>query len=201
MSIHHIATNRTLALEETVRGKEALALEDMMMLDRKLWLTCPINAESMNELLKQLMYLEQRDPGKEITLYINSGGGEVISGLIVFDYIRMMRSPVKTVCTGTAASMASILFLAGTSREMFPHSQLMIHDPSYGSGDFSGLKPDEIQVYLDSLKQIRTTLVDIISERSGLPKKTVLKKTRCDTYLTAEEAVEMGLATAVIRSL
>lgn len=190
--------NHAHALVETVKGTAPFNIEDLMMEDRKLWLTCPINPVTMNELLKQLMYLEQKDPEKEITLFINSSGGEVYSGLTVYDYMRMMRSPIRTVCAGTAASMASILFLAGDKREMFPHSQLMIHDPSYHSADFSGMKPDEIELFLDSLKEMRRTLADIISERSGLSMEEVLSKTRCDTYLTAEEAIKLGLATGVV---
>ena len=196
-----VNTNRAKALVETVKGTSPFALEDLMMNSRQLWLTCPINADSMNELLKQLMYLEQQKPGEEITLYINSLGGEVLSGLTVYDYMRMMQSPVRTVCTGTAASMASILFLAGEKREMFPHSQLMIHDPSYSSADFSGMKPDEIELYLNSLKETRKTLVEIISERSKLSDEEVLNKTRCDTYLNAEEALRLGLATQIIKSV
>lgn len=193
--------NRTFVLEETVRGKQAFSLEDIMMTNRELWLTCPVDAETMNELLKQLMYLEHQAPGEEITLYINSSGGEVVSGLVVYDYIRMMRSPVRTVCTGTAASMASILFLAGTRREMFPHSRLMIHDPSYHHADFSGMKPDELETYLDDLKETRSKIVEIISERSNLSTEEVLEKTRCDTFLDPDEAIKLGLSTAVIRSL
>lgn len=191
-------TNRALVLEETVRGKQPVALENMMMDDRQIWLTCPVSADSMKELLMQLMHLERQAPGEEITLYINSGGGEVQSGLVVYDYMRMMQSPIRTVCAGTAASMASILFLAGSKREMFPHSCLMIHDPSYHCADFSGMKPDEIEVYLDSLKQTRNTLVEIISERSNLSREEVMEKTRCDTYLSPSQALEMGLATALI---
>ena len=198
MSNDYNYLNHAHALVETVKGTAPFNIEDLMMEDRKLWLTCPINPVTMNELLKQLMYLEQKDPEKEITLFINSSGGEVYSGLTVYDYMRMMRSPIRTVCTGTAASMASILFLAGDTREMFPHSQLMIHDPSYRSADFSGMKPDEIELFLDSLKETRRTLADIISERSGQSMEEVLSKTRCDTYLTAEEAIKLGLATGVV---
>lgn len=187
-------------LKETVRGIQSIAIEDELMGSRQIFLTEEVNANTSNSLLKQLMYLEQSAPGEEITLYINSPGGEVVSGLAVYDYIRLMQSPLRTVCTGTAASMGSILFLAGAKREMLSHTKIMIHDPSC-SASIAGVKPLEVQKKVDALMMTRKILCEIIAERTGRSLKEIYKKTKDDTYFTAEEAIEFGIATEIINHL
>lgn len=185
-------------LWETVRGIEAVQIEDELLKNREIFLVKDVNAESSNELLKQLMYLEKEDCDKEITLYINSPGGEVISGLAVYDYISIMKAPVRTVCIGTAASMGAILFLAGEKREMLPHTRIMIHDPSYSHHDISGRKPHEIQHELDKLNETRENLAKIIAEKTGKSIEEIYKVTADDTFYNAAEAIEFGLATGII---
>lgn len=185
-------------LRETVRGIEVVQIEDELLKNREIFLVDDVNAESSNELLKQLMYLEKEDCTKEITLYINSPGGEVISGLAVYDYISIMKAPVRTVCIGTAASMGAILFLAGKKREMLSHTRIMIHDPSYGHRDISGRKPHEIQHELDKLNETRQNLAEIIAEKTGKSIEEIYKVTADDTYYNATEAIEFGLATGII---
>lgn len=186
-------------LKETVRGIDCIRIEDELLSGREMFLTKEVNAETSNELIKQLMYLERTDSGREITLYINSPGGDVMSGIAVYDYIRLMKSPVKTVCIGTAASMGAILFLAGETRQMLPHTRVMIHDPSYGRNDIGGRKPHEIQRELDSLNRTRTVLAEIIAERTGKDIEEIYRLTADDSYFYAEEAVEFGLATEIMR--
>lgn len=122
-------------LKETVRGIDIVPLNDELFSSRELFLTSMIDQRFSCELIKSLVYLDRQDNSK-ITLYINSPGGEVMSGLAVYDQISMMRSPV-TVCIGTAASVDAIIFLAGRKRQMYPHAQLMIHDPSYSRNDIN----------------------------------------------------------------
>lgn len=185
-------------LKETVRGLEKVSIEDEMLKNREIFLVGEVNAESSNELIKKLMYLEQEDRESSVTLYINSPGGEVVSGLAVYDYIRLMEAPVNTVCIGTAASMGAILFLAGRERKMLRHTRLMIHDPSYGGGELKGKKPHEIRQELDNLNRVKRTLVGIISERTGKSIKEIDRVTAKDTYYSAEEAVRFGLATKIV---
>lgn len=185
-------------LKETVRGLEKVSIEDEMLKNREIFLVGEVNAESSNELIKKLMYLEQEDRESAVTLYINSPGGEVVSGLAVYDYIRLMEAPVDTVCIGTAASMGAILFLAGRERKMLRHTRLMIHDPSYGGGELKGKKPHEIRQELDNLNSVKRTLVGIISERTGKSIKEIDRVTAKDTYYRAEEAVRFGLATKIV---
>lgn len=183
---------------ETVRGIDRVSIEDEMLKNRKIFFVEEVNEKSTNELIKQLMYLEQAECGEEITLYINSPGGEVTSGLAVYDVIRLMESPVNTVCIGTAASMGAILFLSGKRRGMLPHTRLMIHDPSYGSGNFGGKKSHEIQHELDKLNETREALAEIIAEKTGKSMDEIYQVTAEDTYYSAKEALGFGLATEII---
>lgn len=194
--------NRTPKLiKETARGCKIYSLEDSFFQSREIFLLDPVDADSSNELIKQLLYLNKENPEEEITLYINCPGGEVTSGLAVYDCIRLIDAPVRTVCTGMAASMGSILFLAGDKREMLPHTKIMVHDPAFATRDIGGMKPLEIQKEVDDLMNIRETLCEIIAERIGKSKEEVYEKTKVDSYFRAEEAVEFGLATAIITTL
>lgn len=188
-------------LKETVRGTDCIKIEDELLSRREIFLTEEVNAETSNELIKQLMYLERQDSGKEITLYINSPGGEVISGLAVYDLISLMKSPVRTVCTGTAASMGAILFLAGKKREMLPHTRLMIHDPSFGGGSIGGKKSHELRHELEKLDEVREALAKIIAEKTGRPLEEIYDVTSDDTFYSAEEAITFGLATGIIKGV
>ena len=187
-------------IKETVRGFDVVTIEDELLTGREIFLVDGVDAHTSNELLKQLMYLERQDSDSEITIYINSPGGEVISGLAVYDYISMMKAPVRTVCIGTAASMGAILFLAGGKRQMLPHTRLMIHDPSYSHNDIGGRKPHEIQHELDKLNETRQALAEIIAEKTGRPLEEIYGVTANDTYYSAKEAIDFGLATEILDS-
>ena len=185
-------------LKASVRGTDLIPLEDMLLEESEVFLVDEITPKSANNLIQKLMYLDSKDLG-EITLYINSPGGEVISGLAVYDYIKFMKSPVRTVCIGEAASMGAIIFLAGEKREMLPHTRILIHDPSYGHLDVSGKKPHEIQRGVDSLNKVRETLAEIISEKTNKSLDEIYGITAEDNYFTAEEAIDFGLATNIFK--
>ena len=184
-------------IKESVKGITLIPIEDELLREHCIFLMEDVNAQTANTLLKQLMYLEHSDDTEEITLYINSPGGDVASGLAVYDYISLMKKTVNTVCTGTAASMGAILFLAGKKRSMLPHTRLMIHDPSYGSGSFAGKKPHELQRNLDKLNESRENLAKIISEKTGRSLDEIYEVTAEDTFYNATEAIGFGLATDI----
>lgn len=188
-------------IKESVRGMESLTPDDLLFTNREIFLTTKVDNETSNELIKQLMILEKLSDTEEVTIYINSPGGEVVSGLAVYDYIQLMKAPVRTVCIGTAASMGAILFLAGKKREMLKHTRLMIHDPAYGGGDMTGKKPHELQMYVDKLKQSQEIIAKIIAEKTGKVLDEVCEKTREDSYFNAEEAIAYGLATGIVTGL
>lgn len=185
-------------LEETSKGIQPIHLEDDLLSSREVFLITDVNPETATNLLMQLKCLENRDDSSEITLYINSPGGDVRSGLVLYDYIMQMKAPVKTVCIGLAASMASILFLAGDKREMFEHSEIMIHDPAMLGNGYE--KPTELRTRLDQLMETRETLARIISSRTGMNIKSVYKATKTDTFYNAEQALNSGIATKIIYS-
>lgn len=185
-------------LKPSVRGIDLIPIEDMLLEESELFLVGKINSETASKLIQKLVYLDQKDLD-EITLYINSPGGEVMSGLAVYDYIKTMKSPVRTVTIGDAASMGAIIFLAGENREMLPHTRILIHDPSYGHLDVSGKKPHEIQRGVDSLNKIRETLAKIIADKTGKDLNEIYSITAEDNYFTAEEAIDFGLATDIFK--
>ena len=185
---------------ESVRGLSAIPIEDAFLRERKIFLVGEVNDESCNELIKQLLYMESQDNTKPITLFINSPGGEVGSGLAVYDTIRLLKSPVTAVVTGMAASMGSIIMLACDKdrRFMLPSSRIMIHDCSWGRHDMGGKKPFEVEEELNQLKNTNEKLLSIIAERCGKTIEEVAEVTKSDSYYSAQEAVEFGLVTAVL---
>ena len=186
---------------DSPRGPVSIPLDDRLLDQRCIFLNEAVDGNSMTELIKQVKYLESReDGGEEITLYINSLGGNVINGLALYDVLVSAKSPIRTVCIGDAASMGAILFLAGDKREMLPHTRLMIHDPSY-SHMSGGIKPHELRQEVESLERVKNTLASIIAEKTGKSLKQICKVTANDTYFTVEEAIEFGLATDVCKGV
>ncbi len=188
---------KTNILKEGSKGIQAISIEDDMFRKRTIFFTDAVTPESVRTLIAQLMELESQDPGKRITIFINSPGGEVDSGFAAVDTMMGITSPIRTVCTGIAASMGAIMFLAGEERIVTPHSKVLIHDPSYGGGNLAGVKPLNIKEDLDKLMAIRSDLADFISERTGKPKKLILSLTKTDCCLSAKKALSMGIATEI----
>ncbi len=186
-----------LFLHESARGIDAYGPESGLLKSRMLFFTEEVTPASSNELIEYLLFLDKEAPGEEITLCINSPGGEVVSGLAVYDTIRMLESPVRTVCIGTAASMGSILFLAGERRLMLPHCKIMIHDPLI-AGLSGSKKALELEKEAVKLMEARAIIGGIIAERSGHTLEEVYEKTKEDCYLDAEEAIDFGIATGII---
>ena len=169
-----------------------------MFEDRKIFFTEEVTPESAKQLIQLLLYLEAESSQKEICLYINSPGGEVISGLAVYDTLTGLKCPVRTVCIGTAASMGSIIFLAGRKRQILRHAQVLIHDPL-----ISGLNGVQNALALDKeakkLMKTRDTLGKILAERTGHSLEEVFEKTKEDCFLDAEEALAFGIATEIVK--
>ena len=188
---------KTNLMKESFNGFRTLTPEDDMFNDsRVIWFTENVTPKTCEQLAIQIMALEKAAPGRTITLMINSPGGEVLSGLAVYDLLRSISSPVRTVVFGIAASMGSLLLLAGDERIVTPHSRVLIHDPHYAS-DMSGLKPLDLKENLEQLLETREVLAKIIAERTGNSLETVYAKTKDDTYMSAEESLSFGLATKI----
>lgn len=186
-------------IRETAEGFNRLDIRDEMLGKRRLELMTSVNAESCAVVIRGLLYLQREDPTAPITLYINSPGGEVQSGLALYDVMQAVSCPIRTVCLGMAASMAALLFIAGDDREILPHSRIMIHDPLIGAG--AGGSALSVKARADDLMRIRDITAGVIARHSGMPIDRVFELTASDTYFEAEEAVEAGLADRIITKL
>ena len=184
-------------MRETARGIALTSIYDEMLARRELSVTGQVTSEMAFDICQQLLQLEHADATAEITLYVASPGGSVSAGLAIVDAMRTVSCPVHTVCLDTAASMGAIIFVCGDRREMFPHAELMIHDPLIQNAGGSALSVQETSRRLMGL---RRTLSQILADRSGLSVKRVQTLTARDTFLTAERAVELGFADAIVDS-
>ena len=186
-------------IRETSEGLNQIPIQDILFQRREVECIGELTEDSVAALIIQLRYLHREAPEQEITMYINSPGGEVSSGLALYDVMKAIQCPIRTVCVGTAASMAAILFLSGDKRDMLAHSKVMIHDPLIPGGiGGSALKVDAVA---RNLMQTRQTIADIISKHTGKSLEDVLAKTASDSYFDAEQAVEWGLADRIIHEL
>lgn len=186
-------------IRETSEGTVRVPIADMMFQRREVWLTGEINSEVADAVIAQILHLDAEDPDAEITLYIDSPGGSVTAGLSIYDVMQAVTANIHTVCVGTTASMAAVLFAAGHRREILRHGEVMIHDPLV-SGGITG-SALAIQDKSDRLMAKRKVLCGILAQHTGKNIKQIYKVTAKDTYFGAEEAVQYGLADAVIEKL
>ena len=173
-------------IEQTPRGERSYDIYSRLLNDRIIFLGEEINSVSANLVVAQLLHLESQDAEKDISLYINSPGGEVYSGLAILDTMNFIKPQVSTICVGMAASMAAVLLSAGAKGKRFclPHSKVMIHQPSGGAQG----QQTEIEIVAEEIKKTRRELNQILSEASGQPIEKVQADTERDNFLTDEEA-------------
>ena len=191
-------SNEARIIRESSHGYDLIPIQDEMLSHREVELVGEVDAASVNALVRQLRYLQRQDPEGQITLFINSPGGSVDSGMALYDVMQAVSCPIRTVCVGLAASMAALLFVSGQRRDMLPHSRLMIHDPLILQTGGSALK---LKAVSDDLMETRQIIAKVIADHSGKPMEEVLSKTATDSYFRAEEAVSFGLADQIITSL
>ncbi len=191
-----IATRAITIIEETHRGERAWDIYSRLLNDRIIFLGTPIDDFVANAIIAQLLYLESEDADKEITIYINSPGGMVSSGLAIYDTIRYVRCPVSTVCLGQAASMGAFLLAAGTKglRRALPHSRVMIHQPL---GGYQGQASD-IEIHAKEILNTKQRLNEILAKHTGQDIEKVRHDTERDKFLSALEAKEYGIVDHVI---
>ena len=185
-------------IKESSRGFDTFRIVDQMLADREIACVGEIDAEQTDSLCLQLRYLQKVDPDAQITIFINSPGGEVQSGLAIYDVMKAISCPIRTVCLGMAASMAALLFVAGDERDMLPHSRVMIHDPLIRAAGGSALQMKSIS---DDLMRTREVTAQVIAEHTGKTVDEVYEATAKDTYFDAHEAVAYGLADRVVDTL
>ena len=183
-------------LEERQLNVTQMDVFSRLMMDRIIFLGTPIDDYVANVIQAQLLFLDTADPGKDISIYINSPGGVVQAGLGIYDTVQYISSKVGTICTGMAASMAAVLLVAGEKgrRSALPHSRVMIHQPS---GGMQGQSSD-MEIAVREVQKLRQELYHIISEHSGQSFKKVEKDSDRDYWMTAQEALAYGMVDSVL---
>jgi ATP-dependent Clp protease, protease subunit len=176
--------------------RERMTVWQLLFEERIIFLGTPINDAVANEVVAALLYLNSEDPDKDINLYINSPGGQITSGLAIFDTMRMITAPVSTIAVGMAASMATILLTSGAKgkRYALPHSTIHLHQPL---GGVQGQAAD-IEIEAREILRMRDLLNSILREQTKMGDEQIAKYTDRNMYLTADQAVEVGLIDAVL---
>ena len=166
---------------------------------RKIFLWGGVDDKSAKDITNRLMYLEAIDPGKEITFYINSPGGVVTSGMVIYDTMQMISSPVSTVCMGMAASMGSILLSGGEKgkRFIFPNGEVMIHQPSGGGQGVSA----DLEIMAIQMQKVKELGAEILAKNCGKTKEQILKDFDRDYWMDAKESVAYGIVDGLIEKL
>ena len=178
-------------IEQTGKGERSYDIYSRLLEDRIIFLTGEINDAVADTVVAQLIYLEGKDPNKDICLYINSPGGSVAAGLAIYDTMNYIKCDVSTICIGLAASMGAFLLSSGAKgkRYALPNSEVMIHQPLGGAQG----QASDIKIQAEHILKTKHRLNSILAKNSGKPYEQVEKDTDRDNYLSAEEAKEYGL--------
>jgi ATP-dependent Clp protease, protease subunit len=185
-----------MVVEQTNRGERAYDIYSRLLKERIIFITGPVEDGMASLVVAQLLFLEAENPKKEVSMYINSPGGVVTSGLAVYDTMQFIRPPVSTLCTGQAASMGSLLLAAGAKdlRFALPNARIMVHQPS---GGFQGQATD-IMLHAQEILNLKRRLNEIYVKHTGQPLKKIEDALERDMFLTAEMAKDFGLIDKVI---
>lgn len=178
-------------LEQTSRGERSYDIYSRLLKDRIIFLGEEVNDVTASLIVAQLLYLESEDPGKDISLYINSPGGSVTAGMAIYDTMNYIKCDVSTICVGLAASMGAFLLAGGAKgkRYALPNSEIMIHQPSGGAQG----QATDIKIVADNILRIRKKLNEILAQNTGKPLEIIEQDTERDNYMTSEEAKQYGI--------
>ena len=185
---------------ESVNGTREISLYTRHLMNRNLFLTGEINADMANSFVAQLLYLEET-PDEPVNIYINSPGGEVNAGLVIYDAIQGSNLEINMICTGMAASMAAILLAGGQkgNRYILEHSKVMIHEPLLANG--VGGSATSIKNISESILETRKIVNGILAEHTGKSIEEINEATSFDNYMNAKEAIEFGICDAITKQI
>ena len=185
-----------MVIEQSGRGERSYDIYSRLLRERVVFLVGPVNDQTANLVVAQLLFLESENPDKDISLYINSPGGSVSAGMAIYDTMNFIKPAVSTLCTGMAASMGAFLLAAGEKGKRFalPNSKIMIHQPL---GGMQGQATD-IEIHARDILKTKGVLNRILAERTGQPLEKIERDTDRDYFLEAEEAKTYGLVDQVI---
>ena len=185
-------------IEERKLNVASMDVFSRLMMDRIIFLGVPIDDDVANIIQAQLLFLASNDNNADISLYLNTPGGQVSSGLAIYDTMQIVEPDVATICTGMAASMGSVLLCAGTKgkRSALPHSRVLIHQPLGGAQG----QASDIMIAAKEIEKTRTELYNIISEHSGQPFERVFADADRDFWMTAQEALDYGMVDEILKA-
>ena len=185
-----------IVIEQTSRGERSYDIYSRLLKDRIVFLGTGVDDNVANAIIAQMLFLESDEPDQDIYLYVNTPGGQVSSGMAIYDTMQYIKPDVQTICIGQAASMGALLLAAGANGKRFslPHARIMIHQPS---GGFQGQHTD-IEIQAKEITRIREILDGIIATHCGQDPKKVRKDTERDHYMTGAEALKYGLIDKLI---
>ncbi|MCR4729748.1 MAG: ATP-dependent Clp protease proteolytic subunit [Saccharofermentans sp.] len=185
-------------IETTGRGERAYDIYSRLLKERIVILSEEVNSVTASLITAQLLFLEAEDPDKDIQFYINSPGGSVSDGLMIYDTMRLIKPDIQTICMGMAASMGSVLLSAGTKgkRCILPNAEVMIHQPLGGAQG----QATEILIAADHIKDTRVRLNQILADNCGKDLETLMKDTDRDHWMTAQEALDYGIVDKILVS-
>lgn len=185
-----------MVIEQSGRGERAYDIYSRLLKERIIFLVGPVNDQSANLIVAQLLFLESENPDKDISLYINSPGGSVSAGMAIYDTMQFIKPNVSTLCTGLAASMGAFLLAAGEKGKRFslPNSRIMIHQPLGGAQG----QASDIEIQAREILYLRERLNGILAERTGKSVEEISKDTDRDNFMSAEAAVEYGMIDKVL---
>ena len=185
-----------IVIEQTSRGERSYDIYSRLLKDRIIFLGTGVDDNVANAIIAQMLFLESDEPEQDIYLYVNSPGGQVSSGMAIYDTMQYIKPDVQTICIGQAASMGALLLAAGAKEKRFslPHARIMIHQPS---GGFQGQHTD-IEIQAKEISRIREILDGILATHSGKKTKKVRKDTERDNYMTGADALKYGLIDKLI---
>ncbi|MCX7222691.1 MAG: ATP-dependent Clp endopeptidase proteolytic subunit ClpP [Burkholderiales bacterium] len=187
-----------MVIEQSGRGERAFDIYSRLLKERVIFLVGPVNDQSANLVVAQLLFLESENPDKDVALYINSPGGSVYAGMAIYDTMRFIKPEVSTLCTGLAASMGAFLLAAGNKGKRFslPNSRIMIHQPSGGAQG----QASDIQIQAREILDLRERLNQMLSENTGQSVERIGIDTERDNFMSAADAVTYGLIDKVLTS-
>ena len=183
-------------IEQTSRGERSYDIYSRLLKDRIIFLGEEVTDVSASLVVAQLLFLESEDPGKDISLYINSPGGSVTAGMAIYDTMQYIKCDVSTICMGMAASMGAFLLAGGAKgkRMALPNAEIMIHQPSGGAQG----QATDIKIVADHILKTKKKLNEILAANTGQPLEVIAADTERDNYMSAEEAVAYGLIDSIV---
>lgn len=185
-------------IDKTPQGERAYDIYSRLLEDRIIFVSEPISDPLSSTVIAQLLYLEKKDPGKDITMYINSPGGSITAGMAIYDTMQFVSCDIQTVCVGMAASMGSVLLMAGTKGKRFilPNGEVLIHQPLIQGG--IGGQATEIEIFAKQMIKTKERLNQVIMKHTGQSIEKIVKDTDRDYRMVAEEALAYGIVDKII---